>query len=369
MLASLLRTRTLILKEFLVILRDRWGRQMLIVPPIIQLLLFSSAVTLEVRNVALMVQCDDQGRHGLEFARRLGASRRFSRVGFAADSEEMAGALERREILSFLHIPADFSRRVAAGGGAVVEVVHDGRRSNAAQVVNGYLAEMANQYAAELGDPEAVGLKAAERHWFNPNLDHQWTTIPSLVAILTLIMSLTFSALSLSREKETGTFEQLLVTPFRPMEILVGKLVPAMAVGVLDSHLVFVLGRIIFGVPFRGDYPVFLLSVVLYSFSVVGFGLMVSSIARTQQQAILGAFMFMVPAIALSGFAAPFENMPWWLQKAMWLNPMKHAVIVFKGLFLKAPPLSVVLGNAWPMVVIGVATMLAASVMFRRSTS
>jgi ABC-2 type transport system permease protein len=233
-------------------------------------------------------------------------------------------------------------------------------------VVDGYLAEIVNQYALELGDPAASRLLVEERHWFNSNLDNQWTTIASLVAILTLIMTLSFSALSLAREKEMGTFEQLLATPFRPAEIVLGKLIPCVLIGVLDSHLIYVFGRLIFGVPFRGSYPWLLFSIFLFSFSVVGFGLMISSIARTQQQAILGAFMFMVPAIALSGFAAPIENMPLWLERAVWLNPMRHGVVIFKGLFLKAMPPELVLANAWPLAAIGAGSLALALWMFRR---
>jgi ABC-2 type transport system permease protein len=281
----------------------------------------------------------------------------------------MAQALENREATSLVTIPADFSRKIAGGRPASIQAVHDGRRSNAAQVVDARISEILSRYAIELGIETERLLTISERHWFNPNLDHKWTTIPSLVGILTLIMTMSFSSLSLSREKEMGTYEQLLVTPFRPSEILFGKLLPCMLVGLLSSHVIIVCGHYFYGVPFRGSYLLLLGSIILFTFSIVGFGLMISTIARTQQQAILGAFMFMVPAIALSGFAAPFENMPWWLQKAMWLNPMKHAVIIFKGLFLKAPPLSMVLDNAWPLAVIGTVTLLAAWVVFRRTTS
>jgi ABC-2 type transport system permease protein len=369
MLSALARTWTLIVKELLIIIRDRASRQMLIAPPLIQLILFSSAATLEVKSIRLMILDLDAGRHGTEIVRRIGASTQFESVVMADSSQAMIEALERREILFFVTIPADFSRRIIDGRGASLGVVYDGRRSNAAQVVDGYLGEIVNRYRVELGDPSAAPLSVVERHWFNPNLDHRWTTIPSLVGILTLVMAMSFSALSLAREKEMGTFEQLLVTPFRPFEIIVGKLVPFALIGVLDSHIVFVFGQILFGVPFLGSYPVLLGAVILYSFSIVGFGLMISSIARTQQQAILGAFMFMVPAIALSGFAAPLENMPGWLERAMWLNPMRHAVIIFKGLFLKDMPADLVLANAWPLAVIGTASLLLAGWMFRRHAS
>ena len=366
MSASIYRIWTLVVKELLIILRDRHGRMLLIFPPIVQLILFSSAATLEVKNVDLMVLNLDTGRHGQELVYRIGASSRFKRLDIVENPEVMDAALERREILLAMTIPSDFSRKIIDGRGASIQIVYDGRRSNAAQVVDGYMTEIVSRYAVELGDPAATNLDVVERHWFNPNLDHLWTTIASLVAILTLIMTMSFSALSLAREKEMGTFEQLLVTPFRPYEIIAGKLSPCMLIGIFDSHLIFIFGRVLFGVPFRGAYPLLLISIILFSFSIVGFGLMISSIAHTQQQAILGAFTFMVPAIVLSGFAAPVENMPEWLEKAMWLNPMKHAVVIFKGLFLKDMPPELVLANAWPMTAIGCASLLLAGWMFRR---
>jgi ABC-2 type transport system permease protein len=233
-------------------------------------------------------------------------------------------------------------------------------------VVDARLSEVLAAYAVDIGIQAQGRLTISERHWFNPNLDHKWTTIPSLVGILTLIMTMSFSSLSLSREKEMGTYEQLLVTPFRPSEILFGKLLPCMLVGLLSSHVILVCGQFFYGVPFRGSYWLLLGSISLFTFSIVGFGLMISTIANTQQQAILGAFLFMVPAIALSGFAAPLENMPEWLQTATWLNPMRHAVIIFKGLFLKDMPMELVLINAWPLAVIGAGSLILAGRMFRR---
>ncbi|MDR1657527.1 MAG: ABC transporter permease [Deltaproteobacteria bacterium] len=358
---------TLIVKEFLTIFRDPWGRRMLVVPPMIQLLLFAFAATLEVKNVSLMILNDDFGRHGHEIAHRLEASQQFTDISYAGSAKDFTKAIEEQRILLAVRIPVDFSKKIHARSGAAVQIIFDGRKSNAAQVVEGYILEVVNQYALELGDPMVKGFEIAEHHWFNPNLEYHWSTIPSLVAIITLIMTMSFSALSLAREKEMGTFEQLLVTPLIPGEILTGKLVPAMLIGIFDAHLIYGVGHLFFKVPFRGSYLLLLASIILFSFSVVGFGLMISSIAKTQQQAILGAFVFMVPAIALSGFASPFENMPAWLQKVMWLNPMKHGVIIFKGLFLKDLPLPVVLANAWPLAVIGGVTFLLSGWMFRRN--
>lgn len=367
MIVVLRRIQTLIIKEFLIILRDPRGRIMLIFPPIFQLIIFTFAATLEVRNIPLMILNEDLGRHGHEIALRIGASKQFSEIRFVDRAADFSKALDQQEIMLAVSIPQDFSRGIESRAGAELQVVFDGRKSNATQITGGYLTAIVNQYMQEIDGRSTPKVQAAERHWFNPNLDHVWTTIPSLVAILTLIITLSLSAMSLAREKELGTFDQLLVTPYRPGEMIIGKLIPAMIVGIFEALLIYTLGRLLFGVPFQGSFAVLLAAISLFSFSIVGFGLFISSLAKTQQQAILGSFMFMVPAISLSGFAAPVENMPGWLQGAVWLNPMKHALIIFKGIFLKNLPFGEVMANAWPLALIGTLSLMFSAWMFRRN--
>jgi ABC-2 type transport system permease protein len=394
--ALLLRIRTLIVKEFLIILRDPSGRAMLVVPPIIQLVLFAYAVTLEVSNVGVVVLNQDSGRHGTEVAARIEASPYFLASVERGGFQNIRISLENQKILMGVVIPRDFSSRLEKGTAAPIQVVSDGRRSNSAQIVTAYLTEIVAQYSLELaGRLEAGRLSArgqslpgqnssslvhgvppppptppvsfSARHWFNPNLVYVWTIIPSLMAIITLLMTLNLSAMSLAREKEMGTFEQLLVTPLTPAEIIVGKLVPAMVVAAFESLLIYSLGRFFYGVPMRGSFPLLLGSIVLFSFSIIGFGLFISSIVKTQQQAIVGSFMFMVPCVALSGFAAPVENMPAWLQQAVVLNPLKHALVIMKGVFLKDMPAGEVWLNGWPLLVIGIAALLFSGWMFRKN--
>jgi ABC-2 type transport system permease protein len=353
-------------KEFLAVLTDPRARMMLIVPPLVQLILFSYAATLEVKNVELMILNSDSGRHGYELSMIFGACPQFKKIHFVDNPQTYTAALERQEILAAIQIPADFSRKIAARSPAALEVIFDGRKSNASQVVNSYLSAMVAQYVQSLGNQNGAQIEVTERHWFNPNLENKWSTIPSLVGILTLIMTLSLSALSLAREKEMGTFDQLLVSPLTPAEILAGKLVPAMIFGIFEALLIFVVGTYLLGVPFRGSFALLFGAIVLFSFSVVGFGLFISSVAMTQQQAILGAFLFMVPAIALSGFASPVENMPIWLQKAVWLNPMRHGVVIFKAIFLKDSPLREFLENAWTLFAIGTVSLLFSGWFFRR---
>lgn len=190
--------------------------------------------------------------------------------------------------------------------------------------------------------------------------------VPSLVAIISLLMGLVVTALSIAREREVGTFEQLMVSPLRTHEILAGKVIPPMLICLFHITLFLVIAVFAFGIPFRGSVPLLYASAFFYLYAVVGIGLFISAVAATQQQAIFGAFLFMVPAMILSGFVTPIENMPHWLRPITLANPVRHFLIVVKGVFLKAMPAREVVGNTIPLFFIGTAAMAAAAWLFRR---
>jgi ABC-2 type transport system permease protein len=204
------------------------------------------------------------------------------------------------------------------------------------------------------------------RHWFNPNLDYLRHILPCLVAIITTISTLIVTSLSVAREREQGTFDQLLVSPLTPGMIMLGKTVPALLVGMAQGTIVLVAGVFVYQIPFQGSLLLLYGSMVVYILALAGFGLLISSICATQQQAFLGVFSFMMPAILLSGFPSPIENMPRWLQYIDWFNPLRHFIVIVKGVFIKDIGLSVLLQSLWPLLVIAVGTLAAANWMFRR---
>jgi ABC-2 type transport system permease protein len=262
-----------------------------------------------------------------------------------------------------------FSRNLDANKPADVMLILDGRRSNSAQIVAGYTAsiiERYNQDRARRAHIPQQNTVLVVRNWFNPNLEYYWFNVPSLSGILTLLVGLIITSLSIAREKEIGTFDQILVSPLSPFEILVGKTIPAILFGVLEATFILVIGTTILRVPFHGSLLLFYLSVLVFVTSIVGVGLFISSIAQTQQQAVLGSFVFMSPAIMLSGFATPIENMPHWLQPITYLIPLRYYLVIAKGLFLKDIPASVVWSNLWPMMLIGSITLVSAGQFFRR---
>lgn len=359
------RVHALLVKELLAILRDRKSRFILIVPPLVQLLVFSFAATQEVKNLSLAVLNLDRGRPAWQLEQRFSAASPFRRIIRLQHPSQVAATLEGQQALAVLWIPADFSVNLATGRPARAGFLLDGRRTNAAQIVQGYARRIMTELALEDSRRQpAVALEV--RHWFNPNLEFRWFTVPSLVCILTTLIGLLVTGLSVAREREMGTFDQLLVAPLHPLEILAGKALPALLVGVAEGSLIVLAAVLLLGVPFNGSVLLLYGSMTVFLAAIIGVGLFISSLSMTQQQAVLGAFLFMVPAVILSGYASPIENMPDWLQSLTLANPLRYFMIIVRGLFLKELPAARVWSQTWPMGVIALVTLSAATWLFRR---
>lgn len=358
------RIAALIVKELLAILRDPRGRMVLIVPPLLQLVVFSFAATLDVENVRMAVLNQDPGKWSHELVQRFVGAPTFREIRFLDGVAEIRPVIDRQEALVVLHLPQDFSADIAAGRPATAQLVLDGRRSNAAQIVQGYAARIVEQFNRDIatGPPSVL----VTRDWFNPNLEHQWFIVPSLIGTITMLIGLSVTALSVARERELGTFDQLLVSPLTPAEILVGKTVPSLLIGLFHGTVFLLAAVFVFAVPFTGSLLLLYGSLVMYLLSVIGVGLFISSLSQTQQQAFLGSFLFAAPAILLSGFASPVENMPDWLQQFTLINPLRHFIVVVNGVFTKDMPTINVVDNTWPLAVIALCTLSAAAWLFRR---
>ncbi len=366
----LFRIRTLIIKELQALFRDRQSRAILIMPVILQLSLFPFAATLEVRNNTLAVFNEDNGREAVELIQRLARAQAFTELINVHSEADVRRVLDRQEALIVLRLPPDFSRDRVAGRTANLQALMDGRRSNSGQIALAYVQQILNQYEAD-SRPEAAASAPAQpklvvRHWFNPNLEYRWHILPSLVAIITTLSSLIVTALSVAREREQGTFDQLLVSPLTPGMIMVGKTIPAMLVALGQGTIILLAAVFVYQVPLTGSLLMLYGSMVFYILSLAGFGLLISSVCATQQQAFLGVFSFVMPAILLSGFSAPLENMPRWLQFLDWANPLTHFVIIVKGVFLKNIGLAAWWAHLWPMLVIATVTLGLADWMFRK---
>ena len=365
------RIHSLVRKEFQSLLSTKSGRFLLVMPVVLQTALFPFAATLEVKNASLAVFNQDRDRASVEMMQRFAASGAFSEIIPVWSAGELDEAIGTRAALLAVHIPSDFSRRIAVGETAPVQVVLDGRRSNSSQIAFSYLQAVLDVYLKDRASAAGRVLPSEiiVRNWFVPNLEYTHFILPSLVAIITTIGSLIVTALSVAREREQGTFEQLLVSPLSPEMIMIGKAVPAVAVGFFQATLILIAAVFIYHVPFQGKLVLLYGGMFFYSMALVGVGLFISSISKTQQQAFLGAFVFMVPAILLSGYTAPVENMPVWLQHLTWVNPVRHFVEVVKGVFLKDASLVRVFSLVWPLMVIGFVNLTLAALMFRRKAA
>ncbi|MEJ2696506.1 MAG: ABC transporter permease [Candidatus Sulfobium sp.] len=362
------RIFALMIKEFLSLLKDKKSRVVVVVPPLVQLIVFGYAATFDLTHVPYAVYNEDRGAAGRDILAGFGGSKNFSRSAVITHEEEIRPLIDNKKVLLVLHLGPTFSRDLLSGRTASLQVIIDGRNSNTAMLalsyINSIVRRFNEQWAAEHGrrGPPAM---LVTRAWFNPNLESRWFIVPGIVGLLTLVVTMLVTALSVAREREQGTFDQLLVTPLRPVEILIGKALPGLIIGIFEATVIILMAVFWFRVPLLGSLITLYTGVALFLLSAIGVGLMISSLAVTQQQGLLGAFLFLVPAIILSGFTTPIANMPQVIQYITLLNPMRYFMVVLRGVFLEGAPFHLLIGQLWPMAVIGVVSLAAAGWLFR----
>jgi len=277
--------------------------------------------------------------------------------------------IDGKKALMVLHIGPRFSRDLLLGRSSSIQVIVDGRDSNTAAILLNYVNSIIAQFNVEwekqhgkVSPPARLDIRA----WFNPNLVSRWFMVPGIVGLLTLVVTTLVTALSVARERELGTFDQLLVTPFRPVEIVIGKALPGFIIGFFESTVIILLAIFWFQIPIQGNLITIYIGLLLFLLSTVGMGLMISSLSITQQQAILGTFLFLTPAVILSGFATPIANMPPWVQFITFINPMHYFMAILRDVFLEGTPLHLLLQQFWPMAIIGVVNLALSGWLFRR---
>ena len=365
---TVIRLRSIIIKELWAILRDPRTRIILLVPPIVQLLIFGLATTLEVKNMTLGVLDRDGGAWSQELLQRVAGSPNVTRIIPLKNEQDLREALDRQHVIAALRFDSQFSADVASGRGGVVGLVSDGRRSNAAQIVSGYLDRIAAGVGASVSKTQTGSSSSGGSvviNWFNRNLDYLWFTMPALVAVISAISAMSVVAQSVARERELGTYDQLMVSPLRVGEILIGKMVPPVLIGTFITTVYVILIPLVFRVPLTGSVALLYGALFIYLLALTGVGMLVSVLSATQQQAFLGMFLVAIPVILLSGYASPIDNMPHWLQVIAHLDPATYFLKVTEGVFLKAMPAADVLDNCWPLALICVVTLSASALLFR----
>ncbi|MBP7864806.1 MAG: ABC transporter permease [Acidobacteria bacterium] len=370
------RIRHMIRKEFIQVLRDPRTRGVIFVLPIVQLLVFSYAVNTDVTHIALAVRDADGTAASRALVTRFTGSGYFDRVFDAADERDIQHAMDHGWVQATLDIPRGFGAELEGGRTAEVQFLLDGSDSNTSGIIQQYAIGILGVYNSEqlklrirrlTGEAPAGGVELRARAFFNENLDSRNFFIPGVIALMITLVTLILTSLAVVREKEAGTMEQLMVTPIRPKEIIIGKTVPFAVIGFVDIILVTVVGVAWFGVPIRGNLLLLAGATVIYLLSTLGIGLFISTISGTQQQALMSTFFFFLPAIMLSGFMFPIANMPEAVQWITYANPMRYYLVIVRFIFLKGVGADLL----WPYIAVlagmGFATLGAAVLRFRKT--
>ncbi len=371
------RIKEILKKEFIQMLRDKRMRFVLVGPPIIQLIVFGYAANFDIHHIAVGVYDLDQSAVSRELLDRFQRSGYFDIRRRVTSEQEIVPLLDRREVTAVIQINHGFEADLKGLKSAQVQLILDGTDSNTANVVLSYSNAILNDFSEDelrnrLQRVDAVlaahrpGVTIEQRAWFNPNLESRPYFVPGIIATLVLIVTMSLTAMAVVREREVGTLEQLMVSPLRPIELIIGKTVPFALVGLFDVVLIAVLGVVWFDVPIHGNPLVLLLGAVFYLLSTLGMGLFLSTISSTQQQSMLVSFFFTMPAILLSGFTFPISSMPEWIQWLTYLNPLRYFLIVIRGVFLRGSGLALLWPQLAAMAVLGGVMMGLSALRFKK---
>ncbi len=378
------RIWVIIRKELIQTLREPRMRMLLFVPPMVQLIVFGFAVNLDVDHVRIAWMDMDRSPLSRDLRSRFEGSGRFDVVSQPANEAQVQDALDRSDAQAVVRVLPNFERDVRRGRPTEVQVLVDGTNSNTASLVSEYagtiLADFSNSVMPLTQNVRiltrspgaAVNLTAPQviprtRVWFNPDLYSRNYFVPGVVANIIFMVTLMLTAMAIVREKEIGTMEQLMVTPVRPIELMLGKTLPFAVVGLVDVALISTAALVIFHTPFRGSVLLLFFCAVLFLMTSLGAGLFLSTISHTQQQAMMMNFFFSTPAFMLSGFAFPIRNMPVVVQWLTYLNPLRYFIEIVRGLFLKGVGVSILWPQMVALAVYGVTVLTLSSLRFHKS--
>jgi len=367
LLAYLSRIAFLCRKELLALVKDPKNRAILFAPALIQSLLFGYGASFDITHVPYAVFDQDGGQAATELQARVDGTGVFRRQPDLRTPAQAAEAVESGRVLFVLAFPSDFERRLATGQPAPLQLILDGRNSSTAGAAAAHIAAIVAQYNA--GRAGAGAISVDRRAWFNPNLESRWQMMPALIAALSMLQTLLVAALSVAREREQGTFDQLLVTPLTPMQILIGKAVPSILVGLMQSTIILLIIRFWFGIPMAGSLWLLYLGLVMFTIAAVGLGLSISALAVNMQQAMLYTFLLIMPLMLLSGLITPVRNMPVALQVATYANPLRFGIDLTRRVYLEGAGLGDVAFDFLPLLVMAATTLPLSAWLFRHRLS
>ena len=357
------RLRRIIRKEFIQALRDPRMRSMLFLPPLIQLMIFGYAASLDVDNAKIAWMDQDRTPQSRELLSEFEGSGRFVIAGMPTDERAMQTMMDRGQVDAVVRVLPGFARDVSRGRNTGVQVLLDGTNSNTASIISGYASQAIARYSSVAMGHQTTGMlvgstmtagsavgqpipqvAARTRVWFNPDLRSRNYFIPGVIVNIITLVTLSLTAMAIVREKEIGTMEQLMVTPIRASELIIGKTLPFVAVGIWDMLLVMAAALLVFHVPFRGNFWLLFASTLLFLLTTLGAGLFISTVSKTQTQAMMATSLFFQPFFMLSGFTFPIRNMPVAAQWMTFFNPVRYFMEIVRGVFLQGAGVE----SLWP---------------------
>ncbi len=371
------RIKHMLIKEFIQIFRDRRMKGVIFLMPIVQLLVFGYAVTTDVSHVSTAIIDLDNSKTSREIIARFVRSGYFEIKVYTDDLKHIRDLIDRGVVQAVLQINKGFADEIRAGRTAALQLIVDGTDSNTAGIVLDYSAKIAGEFSQNIlvnlysrlkGSAESpAGVNLKTRAWFNENLESRNFYVPGVIAIIVMLITLMLTSMSVVREKEIGTIEQIMVTPITSSEFILGKTIPFALIGFADVILITVLGVFWFEVPIRGNLLLLFAATALYLMTTLGVGLLISTVSRTQQQAMMSAFFFYFPAVLLSGFMFPIANMPVLIQWLTYLNPLRYFLVIIRGLFLKGIGPDVLWPQMAALALMGLVVLWFASKRFKKT--
>ena len=370
------RIYRMLVKEFIQVLRDPRMKAMIFIMPVIQLIIFGYAVTTDVDHIKTAVYDLDKSPESRALIERFTASGYFTVVAMPDDPQTLGRLLDKGEVILAMQINAGFADDLKSGRQAVIQSMVDGTDSNTGTVAMDYAQRISAEFSktrralpvdiAQVGQPRAQPVELRSRAWFNPDLKSRNYNVPGVIAVIVLLMSLLLTSMAVVREREIGTMEQLMVTPIRPLELILGKTLPFVLISYVDVLLVTAVGILWFHVPIKGSFWLLLFGAGVYLMSTIGVGLFISTISRTQQQALMSSFFFYLPAVLLSGFMFPIANMPEPAQWITYVNPLRYFLVIIRGIFLKGSGLEVLWPQFVALTVLGALLLTLSSLRFQK---
>jgi ABC-2 type transport system permease protein len=364
---SLLRILALTRKELLAVLKDPRSRNSLLIPPMVQALVFGYAATYDLNHVPYAALDQDHSAASRQLLAGLDGSGIFERVANVQRASDIKSLIDARRALLIVQIDQQFERHLLSGQSADVQLIADGRNSNTAGTAIGYVTSVVKQFNLNWSRDHGAApppVRLVARAWYNPNLETRWFMIPGMIGTLTLLQTMMLTAMSVAREREQGTFDQLLVTPYRPFEIMAGKALPSILVGTIQAGGVLLVAQLWFRIPFAGSYLTLCAGLLLFLLAAVGIGLLISAVAATMQQALLYSMLLIMPFSLLSGLTTPISSMPIALQYLTAINPLRYAIDITRRVYLEGAGLDLLISDLWPLAVLGTLTLWAAAWMF-----